>query len=113
MQPTLVSAYLSGVYFRLEHQMAPSEFAKIAQSVIRDNGFEEFVPIACFPLRRELRGLADIPAADQTEEIVLSWANELAEPDEEFLVAFKHSATEFSVVRVCGSQKEHEIFSAA
>jgi hypothetical protein len=90
--------------------MTPTEFAELTQNVIRDKGFEDFVPIACFPSRRLLRGLAGMPVEDQTEEAVLKWATGIAEPDEEYLVAFKCSAVEFWVIRVHGAEKERGVF---
>ena len=90
--------------------MKPCEFAAITQNVIRNQGFDEFLPVACFPERREIRALADIPRDEDTETVAIEWGRSLAKSEEEFLVAFKFSPTEFKIIRVAGRDLEHEIF---
>jgi hypothetical protein len=92
--------------------MKPSDFATITRNVIRDQGFEDFLPVACFPERREIRTLADAPANQSIETIAVEWAMSIANPNEEFLVAFKHSASEFRIVRLVGTARESQLFSA-
>ena len=86
-------------------------FAGITQNIIRDNGFDDFIPVACFPERREIRGLeGKAPGADIEKE-ALDWATSLAEQSEEFLVAFKVSDSQFKIVRYLHGALESAIFS--
>ncbi len=90
--------------------MKPSEFAVITQNVIHNQGFDEFLPVACFPERREIRALADIPEDEDIEAVAIKWGRTIAKSEEEFLVAFKCSPSEFKIVRVAGHDLEHEVF---
>ena len=90
--------------------MKPHDFAAITQNVILNQGFDEFLPVACFPERREIRALADIPENENVESVAIEWGRSIAKPEEEFLIAFKYSPTEFKIVRVAGSDLEHEVF---
>ncbi len=90
--------------------MTPSDFAAITQRVIADQGFEEFQPTACFPSRRDIRALAGVPADEDIRKIVIEWAKEIADLDEEFLVAFKTSDNTFRVVRIQGTLEEEAEF---
>ena len=58
--------------------MEIEEFVSITQNVIAKNGFEDFLPTACFPERRELRTLAGLPHGEDTEKRGLEWAEDLA-----------------------------------
>ena len=91
-------------------KMKPREFAAITRNVIDNQGFDEFLPVACFPERREIRALADVPEDEDIETVAIEWGRSLAKSDEEFLIAFKYSPTEFKIVRVVGRDLEHEIF---
>ncbi len=90
--------------------MTPSDFAAITQRVVAEQGFQEFQPTACFPSRRELRALAGVPADEDIRKIVIEWAKGIADPDEEFLVAFKTSDNTFKVVRLEGTLEEEAEF---
>jgi len=92
--------------------MSPSEFAAITRNVIRTQGFAEFLPVACYPERRDIRTLAGAPSGSGLEAIATKWATGLATPGEEFLVAFKFSSTEFKVIRFADGHNEHQIFAA-
>lgn len=91
-------------------EMKPSDFAAITQNIIRNQGFDDFAPVACFPERREIRALADVPEDEDIEATAINWGQSLAKPGEEFLIAFKHSPTEFKVIRLEGSDVEQEMF---
>lgn len=86
-------------------------FAKITQNIIRDNGFDDFIPVACFPARREIRGLEGLGPGLDVEKEALDWANSLAESSEEFLVAFKIDETLFKIVRRQNGVIESENFT--
>lgn len=90
--------------------MTLSDFAAITQRVIADQGFEEFQPTACFPSRRDVRALAGVPVDEDVRTIVIEWAKGIAEPGEEFLVAFKTSHNTFKVVRLAGPLEEEAEF---
>ena len=92
--------------------MKAAEFATITQSVIRKQGFSEFLPTVCFPERRDIRTLAGAPQSDPQESIATNWASKLAKPGEEYLVAFKHSAREFKIIRYVGTEQEHHVYAA-
>lgn len=92
--------------------MQIEQFAAITRNVIQDQGFDEFQPTVCFPDRRDIRSLSGVPADEAQEQIALGWAAELAKPGEEFLVAFKHSATEFNVVQCLNGAQQHQIYAA-
>ena len=79
--------------------MEIEEFASITRNVIAESGFDDFLPTACFPERRELRALTGLPDDEDPEKPVLEWAEGLAVGPEEFLVAFKVDASHFKVIR--------------
>lgn len=89
--------------------MKPSDFAAITQRVIRNQGFDDFAPVACFPERREIRALAGVPEED-IEAVAVTWGRSLAKPGEELLLAFKYSPTEFKIIRIEGADVEQEVF---
>ncbi len=92
--------------------MQLEQFATITRKVIQDQGFDGFQPTVCFPERKDIRALAGVPADEAHETIALDWAANLAEPGEEFLVAFKHSATEFKVVQSLNGARQHQVYAA-
>lgn len=92
--------------------MQIEQFATITRNVIQDQGFDEFQPTVCFPERKDIRALAGVPADEAHEPIALDWAANLAKPGEEFLVAFKHSATEFKVVQFLNGTRQHQVYAA-
>jgi hypothetical protein len=47
------------------------------------------------------------------EKAVLAWASDLAEGDEEFLVAFKIDGAHFRVIRAAGGATETQVFTVA
>jgi hypothetical protein len=88
------------------------QFASITRNIIRANGFEEFQPTVCLPARRDVRSLAGVPEDESHELIALRWAAGIAEPDEEYLVAFRHSPTEFKVVHFVPGGQVHQVYVA-
>lgn len=78
--------------------------------VINDQGFEDFDPIVCFPQRRDIRVLSDAPKNEPLETVAVGWAASVVIPEEEYLVAFKHSDTEFKVVHYLSGNKEHQVY---
>ena len=90
--------------------MKLDEFAGIAQKIISEQGFDDFIPIACLPERRELRALADIEPGEATEATVIEWAKSFTESVEELLVAFKFSESRFKVIRIRGLEEEAAIY---
>jgi len=93
--------------------MQLDQFAAITRNVILslEEGFAEFQPTVCFPERQEIRALSAVPLNEQHEPIALSWAANLARQGEEYLIAFRHSATEFKLVRMADGATEHQIYA--
>ncbi len=50
------------------------------------------------------------PAEEDIRKTVIEWAKGIADPDEEFLVAFKTSDRTFKVVRLVGRLEEEAEF---
>jgi hypothetical protein len=94
--------------------MDTAAFAHITRRVIADDGgLDKFLPVACYPARREIRALEGLPAAIDLEVAVLEWARKgCDDPNEECLVAFRHTSSEFKIVRFVGAAEEHEIHVA-
>ncbi len=84
------------------------EFAEITRRVIARDGFEGYLPTACFPERRHVAVLEGVPNDVDIERAALAWAADKACEAEEYLVAFKIESTRFKVVRRAG-----EIFEEA
>lgn len=90
--------------------MELSDFAALTQNIIRDNGFDDFIPVACLPGRREIRGLDGLPDDADVEAESVGWAASLADETEEFLVAFKFTNSQFKVYRRLNGAMESAIF---
>ena len=86
------------------------QFASITRNVILDCGLEEFQPTVCFPERKDVKSLAGVPRDEEHEPIALRWAASSAQPEEEYLVAFKCSRIEFKVVRFERGIREHKVY---
>src|SRR5262249_15322628 len=93
--------------------MEIEEFASIARNIIAENGFDGFLPTACFPERREVRALAGFPDDEDPEKPVVEWAEGLAVGHEEFLVAFKVDASHFKVIRKLRNDTVSKTFAVA
>lgn len=92
--------------------MTLDNFAEVTRRIIATQGFADFQPTACFPSRREVRVLSELPPGQDAEVFSIDWARGLAEPDESFLIAVKVSAATFKVIRVVGAMTESRIFQA-
>lgn len=92
--------------------MTLDDFAEVTQRIIATQGFADFRPTACFPGRREIRVLSELPPGQNTEVSSMAWARGLAESDEEFLIALKVSTLSFKVTRVFGAMTESRAFQA-
>jgi len=93
--------------------MTLDEFSIVTRRIISNQGFEDFLPTACYPLRRHVQTLVDLAKDINPEEPTLTWASKAAQDGEEFLVAFKIDATHFKVIRRIGSYSEDELYSVA
>jgi hypothetical protein len=87
-------------------------FAAMTQRLIAADGFEAFLPTACFPARRVVRVLEGVPAAAELEAVTLEWALDAAEGDEEVLLAFKVDATHFKIIRRAEGRSEQGVYAA-
>jgi len=93
--------------------MRLDEFAALTQKIISGQGFDDFMPVACLPERREIRALTDIELSEETEATVVDWARSLTQSAEELLVAFKFSVSQFKVIRIKGAEKKSAIYEAS
>ena len=91
-------------------------FADMTRKVIDTEGFAHFHPTACFPARHAIKALEGVPPdadAERIEAGVLRWAERQAAPDEEFLVAFRISPTQFKIVRRAGGASSEQVFDVS
>jgi hypothetical protein len=91
--------------------MTLDEFAIITKRVIANDGFEEYLPTVCYPVRRHVKTLVGLPSDVKPDEPVLEWASEGAEDGEEFLVSFKVDESHFKIIRRVGPYSEDETYS--
>jgi len=92
--------------------MTIDQFALITLRVIARDGFADFLPTACYPMRREISALAELPRELNQEVAVLEWAARSATSGEEFLVAFKISEDHFRIIRREGANEERKDYHA-
>ena len=85
-------------------------FAEMTQRVIADDGFDAYLPTACYPERRVIRMLEGAPDTVDLESVALEWALAEAQGDEELLVAFRVDPTHFKVVRRAAGRHEHRVY---
>ncbi len=93
--------------------MTIEEFAAATRRVIAAEGFDDFLPTACYPERGEVVALQGLPPDLEPESAVLRWAAKRAAPGELHLVAFRSGSAQFSVVRVKGPERESDVFVVA
>jgi GGDEF domain-containing protein len=79
--------------------MDMDEFAELTRRVIARDGFEGYLPTACYAARAHFAVLTGVPPHDDVEPVSLEWALEGAESDEEVLVAFKIDPDHFKIIR--------------
>jgi len=88
------------------------EFAETTRFIIANEGIDRFLPTACFPSRRQIKVLAELPPEVDPNLAVVAWAAEHAEDaNEEFLVAFPVGPQHFKIIRTVGPFSENETFS--
>ena len=110
------SAFSAGLAFASEGHYRRSTvemdaFAAMTRRVIASDGFDRYLPTACYPERRVLRVLEDAPDTEQLEVIALEWALSWLEGAEEVLVAFKVDAAHFKVIRRAADLSEECVYS--
>ena len=93
--------------------MTIEEFAAITRRVIDAEGFDEYLPTACYPGRAEVVVLEGLPPHIEPEPAVLRWAAKRAKPGELHLVAFRNGTGQFTVVGVQMPGCESEVFAIA
>jgi hypothetical protein len=89
------------------------EFARITNNIIARDGFEDYLPTALYPGRKDIVVLEGVPDDANLESIVMKWAIKNARGDEEFLVAFKVGHNKFKVIRRYTGAQEEKVFNAA
>src|SRR5262245_12320386 len=89
------------------------EFALITRRVIARDGFEGYLPTALYPERRHILHLDGVPDDADLEPIATRWAAASAVGDEEYLAAFKVSATQFKIMRRSSAGQEEGVFDVA
>jgi hypothetical protein len=93
--------------------MTIEAFAEMTRRVIARDGFDDFLPTACYPGRNVVAVLEGVPAGIDVEQAALRWAARKAEADEEYLVAFKSSPDRFKIIRRVGGESEEANFAIA
>jgi hypothetical protein len=93
--------------------MTLDEFSETTQYIISKEGFDYYLPTACYPARREIKVLTGLPSHVDPEKPVLDWAAKSAEINEEFLVAFKIDGDRFKIIRRVGPFSEDEIYTVS
>jgi hypothetical protein len=91
--------------------MEMDEFAELTRRVIERDGFEHYLPTACYPARAHFAVLTGVLRDDDIEEVSFEWATDAANDDEEFLVAFKVDADHFKVIRRTEAGMEHRVYA--
>ena len=89
--------------------MTIEAFADMTRRVIARDGFDGFLPTACYPGRRVVAVLEGVPVGVDVEQAALRWASRKAEAGEEYLVAFRVSSDQFKVVRHADGQSEETV----
>jgi hypothetical protein len=89
------------------------ESAKITRRVIARDGFDDYLPTALYPERDHMVVLEGVPGDVDLEPIATGWAADGAIGDEEYLVAFKVSPTQFKVIRRYSGGMEQGVFGVA
>jgi hypothetical protein len=70
---------------------------------------EAFFPTVCLPSRREVRVLQGVPPELDLGAETLKWARKIAQPAEEFFVAFRFEARRVKLIRVNGPEPEERV----
>ncbi len=84
----------------------------MTQRVIARDGFDGYLPTACYPRRREVVVLEGAPQGVTVEPELVAWAARRVEEGEEFLLAFKCDDSHFKVVRVAGMEVDSGVYLA-
>ena len=81
------------------------QFVQMTQRIIREDGFDNYLPTLLLPATRQVRVL-DQPEDDQGRPVALSdWIAGQVAPDEDFLIAFRMDDAHFMVLgRLAGQQ---------
>ena len=91
--------------------MTLEEFAEVTRRAVARAEFEDLLPTACYPARRELKVLEGFSTNLPPEDRVVKWASASAGPNEEFLVAFQIDPAHFKVIRRVGPFSEDDVFA--
>jgi hypothetical protein len=88
-------------------------FARMTYRVLQSTPFEEFQPTLCLPERRNVLTLSGIPKEEETNmrSIALDWADRKAEPNEEYLMAYRKDAEHFLIIRRFEGKFEEATYS--
>ena len=90
--------------------MTIDQFAVMTHNVIKDGGFDDYQPTACFPERRVVAVLTGIPEGVDQEQAALAMIARDAKPGEEYLLGFKVDAARFKVIRHFDGEFEEDLF---
>ena len=88
------------------------DFAAMTKRIIASDGFDNYLPTAFYPGRRQVVVLEGAPQGPELESIAVKWAERGAVGGEEFLVAFKFGPDRFKVVRRCAGVHEDVVDDA-
>jgi len=85
------------------------QFIAMTRSIIERDGLEGYLPTLLLPQRQDIRVLDDAPQEEEHESIATAWAAEVAEDEENYLLAFRASASHFKVVARLDGQLQTQL----
>ena len=91
--------------------MTLDDFANMTLKIVREQGLGDYLPTGCFLEQKKLLVLEAVPASMDTEAAARSWARSIAQPEECYFLAYRHSETSFKVVQIVGEQVTEKIMT--
>jgi hypothetical protein len=89
--------------------MIIDDVVRVTRRIIERNGFDYFLPTACYPREALVTVLEGYPDDIVPSDVVHEWASSRAK-DAPYLVAFKVDARHFQVDSVIGNAKQSAVF---
>jgi len=94
-------------------EMNIQEFAEMTNRIIARDGFDNYLPTLCIPMKRYITVLEGVPEDEQIHirEIALEWAEEKTEPSEEYFLVYKENSESFRIIHQYEGGTEEKSFS--
>jgi len=89
------------------------QFVNATRQVIAEDGLDTYLPTLLNLTRGDIVVLDDIPDDVDMEAAANHLVTRETKPGDEYLLAYRISATHFRVVQVMGGKRTHTDFSAA